>query len=153
MKQRSDLKHKLEPPDLEADETADERQLFRQAMEGVRPLRGRPRSTRLLKPAVEVPPLILPSDVMREAFQELGEVDWPFAPGYVEGGELQWNRKLLRKLRNGKFSIQAELDLHGLTRPEARLAVGEFLSSSAGRGLRCVRVVHGQGPGMWRIWH
>jgi DNA-nicking Smr family endonuclease len=40
--------------------------------------------------------------------------------------------------------IQAQLDLHGYRRDQAREALGEFLRQSRRRGLRCVRVIHGK---------
>jgi DNA-nicking Smr family endonuclease len=51
------------------------------------------------------------------------------------------------KLRRGHWSMQAEIDLHGLRTDEAREALGEFLRSAKTRGIRCVRVVHGKGLG------
>lgn len=53
----------------------------------------------------------------------------------------------LRKLRRGHWVIQAQLDLHGMRRDEAREALAEFLRNAAKRGLRCVRVIHGKGLG------
>lgn len=52
-----------------------------------------------------------------------------------------------RKLRRGDWSIQAEIDLHGMRREEAREALSEFLRDAHRQGLRCVRVVHGKGLG------
>jgi DNA-nicking Smr family endonuclease len=54
---------------------------------------------------------------------------------------------VLRKLRRGHWVIQAQLDLHGMRRDEAREALAEFLRNAARRGLRCVRVIHGKGLG------
>jgi DNA-nicking Smr family endonuclease len=51
------------------------------------------------------------------------------------------------KLRRGAWSIQAQIDLHGLRREEAREQLGAFLREAGKRGLRCVRVVHGKGNG------
>jgi DNA-nicking Smr family endonuclease len=53
----------------------------------------------------------------------------------------------VRKLRQGKWVIQDQLDLHGLTRDEAREELVVFLNDAQKRGLRCVRVVHGKGLG------
>jgi DNA-nicking Smr family endonuclease len=53
--------------------------------------------------------------------------------------------QVLRKLRRGAWAVQDELDLHGLTRAEARTAVAEFLRESLRRARRCVRIVHGKG--------
>ncbi|TFY99741.1 Smr/MutS family protein [Ramlibacter rhizophilus] len=52
-----------------------------------------------------------------------------------------------RKLRRGDWSIQREIDLHGLRREAAREALSEFIREAFRLGLRCVRVVHGKGLG------
>ena len=52
-----------------------------------------------------------------------------------------------RKLRRGDWSIQRQLDLHGLRTEEAREALGQFIRDVTKQGLRCVRVVHGKGLG------
>ena len=52
-----------------------------------------------------------------------------------------------RKLRKGHWSIQRELDLHGLRREDAREALAAFIREAIKQGIRCVRVVHGKGLG------
>ena len=52
---------------------------------------------------------------------------------------------ILSKLRRGRWSVQGELDLHGLTAEESRDALADFLLEARARGLRCVRVIHGKG--------
>jgi DNA-nicking Smr family endonuclease len=52
-----------------------------------------------------------------------------------------------QKLRKGGWSIQGEIDLHGLRREEAREELAAFLREAHKRGWRCVRVVHGKGLG------
>jgi DNA-nicking Smr family endonuclease len=54
---------------------------------------------------------------------------------------------VLRRLRRGGWSTQAQVDLHGHRVDEAREALVGFLRESVKRGLRCVRVVHGKGLG------
>ena len=54
---------------------------------------------------------------------------------------------VLRKLRRGGWSIQGQLDLHGLRREEAREALSLFIKDAHKTGWRCVRVVHGKGLG------
>lgn len=51
------------------------------------------------------------------------------------------------RLRAGHWSIQRQLDLHGLRIDEARQALGEFIRHAHKAGIRCVRVVHGKGLG------
>ena len=53
--------------------------------------------------------------------------------------------EVLTRLRRGQWAIQAQIDLHGLRRDEARAALAAFVRQSLQRGQRCVRVVHGKG--------
>ena len=55
--------------------------------------------------------------------------------------------EVVRKLRRGAWSIQAQLDLHGLRREQAREQLAAFLREADRHGLRCVRVIHGKGNG------
>jgi DNA-nicking Smr family endonuclease len=55
------------------------------------------------------------------------------------------NPDLLRKLRRGQWTIQAELDLHHHTQDEAHAAIAEFIRTAKTAEWRCVRIVHGKG--------
>lgn len=64
--------------------------------------------------------------------------DWSYArPGMPH--------QTLRKLRRGHWGIQANLDLHGFNRDDARQALSIFLDACTQRMMRCVRVIHGKG--------
>jgi DNA-nicking Smr family endonuclease len=52
---------------------------------------------------------------------------------------------VLSGLRRGKWTVQAEIDLHGMRTTEAHDALADFLLEARGRGLRCARVIHGKG--------
>jgi DNA-nicking Smr family endonuclease len=52
---------------------------------------------------------------------------------------------ILSKLRRSHWSVQAELDLHGMITHEAHDALADFLFTARQQGLRCVRVIHGKG--------
>lgn len=71
----------------------------------------------------------------------------------LEGGdEAAWlrpglPRNVLRDLRRGRWVIQAQLDLHGMNRDEARVAVSRFVHESRQLDHRCLRIVHGKGLG------
>ena len=54
---------------------------------------------------------------------------------------------ITHKLRRGDWTIQRQLDLHGLRRDAAREALGGFIREAHKHGIRCVRVVHGKGLG------
>ena len=71
----------------------------------------------------------------------------------LEGGDAAaWARQgvqagVLRDLRRGRWTLQADLDLHGYTRDEARAAVNLFVHECVAHEKRCVRIVHGKGLG------
>ena len=52
-----------------------------------------------------------------------------------------------KKLRQGIWSIQRQVDLHNMRTDEAREALGAFIREAHKHGMRCVRVVHGKGLG------
>lgn len=56
-------------------------------------------------------------------------------------------RRVLSDLRRGRWVVQRELDLHGMTRDEARLGLAAFLAKCLVEGKRCVRLIHGKGLG------
>jgi DNA-nicking Smr family endonuclease len=125
---------------------ADAAALFRQAVQGVLPLAA---SDKALLPGKHPPPIPrqIPAHEQSAADDalsdhivlEIGAGDeWAFLrPGV--------SRQTLRRLRRGYWKIDAQLDLHGFNREEARQELGVFLDTSSKRGFRCVRVIHGKG--------
>ncbi|MDA8389543.1 MAG: Smr/MutS family protein [Gammaproteobacteria bacterium] len=55
------------------------------------------------------------------------------------------SKNWLRHVRRGRFAIERELDLHGLTVDQARSALGIFLREAVRDQRRCVRIIHGKG--------
>ncbi len=53
----------------------------------------------------------------------------------------------LKKMRRGGWVIRGELDLHGHTGDEARVALAAFLNRCHLEDRRCVRIIHGKGYG------
>jgi DNA-nicking Smr family endonuclease len=127
-----------------------ERELFARSVGPVAPLR------QAVRAAVERPrPHPLPRQrerdeaaVLREAISDEFDVetllDTDDALSFRRHGI---GPEVVRKLRRGHWSIQAQIDLHGLRREEAREQLGAFLREADRHGLRCVRVVHGKGNG------
>ena len=103
------------------------------------------------RPAPEPRPLQRERDeaaVMREALSDEFDVETLLHTDE----QLSYRRpglgpEVVRKLREGRWAIQREIDLHGLRTDEAREALGRFVRDSHQQGLRCVRVVHGKGLG------
>jgi DNA-nicking Smr family endonuclease len=54
---------------------------------------------------------------------------------------------VVTRLRRGHWAIQAEIDLHGLRRDQARDELAAFVRRAAQSGHRCLRIVHGKGHG------
>ena len=53
--------------------------------------------------------------------------------------------QILRKLKQGQWPIEAEIDLHGLNRDEARNLLDQWIDSATQQQCRCVCVINGQG--------
>jgi DNA-nicking Smr family endonuclease len=128
-------------------------ELFREAIRGVKPLPAQKKAIHRPKPKASA--RFTREDrraVLRESLEpHLNPV--LIDPALLDtGDELSFRRPgipetLLRKLRRGQFSVDAELDLHGMTSPQARSALREFIAYELTRGARCVRVIHGKGLG------
>jgi DNA-nicking Smr family endonuclease len=54
---------------------------------------------------------------------------------------------VVHKLRRGQWSIQRQVDLHGLRTDDARTMLTTFIRDAHKQGIRCVRVVTGKGLG------
>ena len=151
--------HVSTPPDapgpeflmLPADaDSADPTDLFRYAVRGAKPVDTRNRAD------VEVPrpqphPIKHVEDE-REALRESMEAPMTLEDRLETGEEAAFlrpglPRRVLTDLRRGRWVLQAQLDLHGCNRDEAREALGHFLAASLQQGRRCVRVIHGKGHG------
>ena len=69
----------------------------------------------------------------------------PDHPEYIEGWIGVSGKRFLPGLRNGLYSIQEQIDLHGLSREEARCAVEEFVARASRFRSCCVKIIHGRG--------
>ncbi len=74
-----------------------------------------------------------------------GSLNLPDTQEYVEWVGPSYKADIIRKLREGRFSVQDCLDLHGLILEEAKEEVDRFLAESRERRLRCVKIIHGRG--------
>jgi DNA-nicking Smr family endonuclease len=70
----------------------------------------------------------------------------PRAPApLVPGRFADLDKRTAERLRRGKLSIEAALDLHGMTQDRAHAALDSFVARAFDAGLRCVVVVTGKG--------
>ena len=129
-----------------------ERNLFRDAVGPVQSIKRQHRDRRWHMPE---PPEPLPLQhwldeerVLRESISD----DFDVSTLLDTDDQLSFRRpgigvEITQRLRAGHWSIQRQLDLHGLRVDEAREALGEFIRHAHRAGMRCVRVVHGKGLG------
>jgi DNA-nicking Smr family endonuclease len=130
------------------DNPADDSKLFREAMRGVRPhVHDRHHYRPPNKRPIARQTLRDEREVLDDMFSDA------FRPEDVETGEellfarTGLQRRVMRQLRRGMYRIDAELDLHGMTVNEARIALTDFLKLCRRSSARCVRIVHGKGHG------
>jgi DNA-nicking Smr family endonuclease len=127
-----------------------ERNLFQRAAGPVQPLRVPPR-VRLVPEQPPPVPVQQQLDEQRVLAESLSD-EFDASTLLDVDDQLSFRRPgvgldVTRKLRKGHWSIQRELDLHGLRRDDAREALAGFIREAHRTGIRCVRVVHGKGLG------
>lgn len=123
-----------------------DKEVFHEAAKGARPLKQdrAPPYRKRRKP--------VPEQTQRDQRAVIGSLlSDDYEPSEVETGEeLLFVRPglqhtVIRKLRRGYYVVEAELDLHGHTVPEARERIALFLHQARAMGKHCVRIIHGKG--------
>jgi DNA-nicking Smr family endonuclease len=137
------------PPPPEPERQPSEEELFEAAMTGVRPVDRGP-DVVAPRPPRGAPQTFWHPDL--EAIDQLRAIvsgDAPFdlsdTDEFIEGRIAGIDQNVVRKLRKGEFAVQGHVDLHGMTRDEAKREVELFLRASRAAGKRCVLGVHGRG--------
>ncbi len=129
--------------------TEDDSKIFRDAVSDARPIRSEKRAeapARRPKPEARFSRAD-EADALRESLDaDIDDIE-------ANSGEaLRFNRpsvgrRTMRQLARGRFAVQDEIDLHGMTVSEAKPRLVDFIDYAASTGKRCVRVVHGKGRG------
>jgi DNA-nicking Smr family endonuclease len=124
----------------------DDEKAFRDAMQGVAPHAARAPLPTPPKPAARARfKRMDEQEVLRESLLPVTD------PALLEtGDELSFRSdsvspQILKRLRRGEYSVHAEIDLHGLTAIQARVALSEFVREALQHEYSCVRIVHGKG--------
>ena len=65
--------------------------------------------------------------------------------GYLFQADPSLGPKIIRKLKQGNYDLEATLDLHGCTVSQSEDALEEFIQESLNDRLRCVLIIHGKG--------
>lgn len=126
--------------------TEEELQFFRDEVSDVRPLVSEKRVETVKKQPSPRP--------QRHHFEELSEQEILSDPVDLQDAVVEdvlffarsgIQQKVQKKLRRGEFPVEDELDLHGYTVIEAKIAIQDFISECKRRKIRYVRIIHGKG--------
>jgi len=130
------------------DSIMDEKTFYAEAMEGVHKI---PNNKALIKRHTGTRRAMCltmendPRYLLEEAVADKRKLSVPDMPEYMEGYIEGINPVTLAKLKNGEFSVQKTLDLHGYSIDDARMSFEAFITDSIKSGFNCVKVVHGRG--------
>lgn len=127
-----------------------EEQLFREAMQGVRPLSKKNDRAEKRPRSIPQRPFVATDEVdIRRYLDDLVKNGKGFilsqTPEYVEGTGRNIPLAFAQRLHQGDFSIQACLDLHGLSVAQARVTLEDFLHSCLVSGKGAGLIIHGRG--------
>ncbi len=129
---------------------ADDATLFRQAVDGARPLARAGIARVAVEPRVSVSIVSEEAEVMAE-LSDLVSGQAPFelteTEDYVEGMRHGIDPRLVTRLRRGEFAMQGHIDLHGMIREDAKTSLAKYVVDSVRKGRRAVLIVHGRGRG------
>lgn len=136
-------------PTLSDEESA----LFRRAMKGVRPLKYQktvvdppqpkiePKTKAISRRKISTPSVSLLDNLADTSTTSiLPEESLEFFRSGLQ-------QRVIRKLRQGQFTIQARLDLHGKVVSTARQSLAAFLHYCLSDRIRYALIVHGKGKG------
>ena len=148
---------KLQPASVPAKkkmprQTLDEQQeqdIFKDAMMGVKKISRN--NCPFSSPPESTPPVPEPNpenDAMQKLTNLVSNGDGfvvSLTPEYIEGLDNMVNPALAHRLHRGDFTIQAHIDLHGLSVEAAREAFDKFFQTNIAAGKNAVLVIHGRG--------
>lgn len=123
--------------------------VLRNALQGINPIK----QTRIELDRPKPRPL----PIQHERDEQAALAESIYAPTPLElrlegGDELHYlkegtPRTILRDLRRGRWVVEAQIDLHGATRDQARDILAEAMVQWKKKGIRTVRIIHGKGLG------
>lgn len=116
---------------------------FLDAMRNIMPLGGKGR--KVAPPPPELRMRVVPDPAFEDLLSDNCDFAVSFSDEYLEGYVSGLDELILNRLREGRLSPEAHLDLHGLNALQAFENLREFMRSAWFKGLRCVLIVPGRG--------
>jgi DNA-nicking Smr family endonuclease len=143
------LKISPESPVIKKEVPITDEELFANAMKEVREIREFRRIPARRHKASSGPVKSSGADdtlvILKEIVNGRRAVNLSDTQEYVEWINQDFRNFNLKRLHEGRFSVQDYLDLHGLNVEEAENAVGSFLRDCMIKGYRCIKIIHGRG--------
>jgi DNA-nicking Smr family endonuclease len=145
-------RHRADPIAREEKQTLTpkmEEDLFKKAMEGVRPIARENCIERIFQ--IELPESSRDKEdaEILEKLADLVKYGRGFnvadTPEYIEGTNYHIRPTVAKRLHRGEYSIQAFVDLHGLLAEDAKEVFEKFLKWAVTTGKTGVLIVHGRG--------
>jgi len=129
--------------------TDEDRALWDHVVASVAPLTGQPRATEAPAPtpATVTPAAQIPSVPAAKPARASAPIPAaPARPTKPETPEIgTFERRKKRQIATGRLTIDARIDLHGMTQDRAHAVLRSFLYGSVARGDRLVLVITGKG--------
>jgi len=143
-------RRRADPIDPEEKQSPEiEEELFKKAMEGVRPISRENYIERMFQ--IELPESSRDKEdaEILEKLADLVKYGRGFhvadTPEYIEGTNYHIHPTVAKRLHRGDYSIQAFVDLHGLLAKDAKEVFEKFLRWAVITGKTGVLIVHGRG--------
>jgi DNA-nicking Smr family endonuclease len=131
--------------------SADEQALFREAMQGTKPIARKKRVVASAPPAKPDNAESKPASPKPKPSPVVRPVPPPAKPPLNAGRIADLDKRTGERFKRGEMEIDAKIDLHGLTQAEAHDRLQSFLAKAASGGKRCVLIVTGKGAGGWGV--
>lgn len=126
-----------------------EDRLFVKAMSEVEPLKSNRHCRPPLKKSRHPSSQTDDEQYVRDALQQLVQSGTGYCVAdtseYMEAASPGIGQEILRRLHQGRYAMQAHIDLHGLRSKDAEEVLQDFIRRAILKGLRAVMVIHGRG--------
>ena len=123
----------------------EEEAMFTKAMQGVSPVTSRGRDIVTPAEGSRTTPAVDPAKALRDVLEGRVEFALHHTDEYMEGFVVGVDPLVLARLRNGQYSPESHVDLHGMNARQAYEALIWFFKNAYQRGMRTVVVVTGRG--------
>jgi DNA-nicking Smr family endonuclease len=133
---------KKDPIDCKTDE-----EIFFDAMSDVREIREFREIAIKKRPAIKHQSVRADDslDILRQIVNGERRMQLSLTGEYMEWISPDVRKDIALRLHQGDFSVQDDIDLHGLTLKQAEDALCAFFSEAVKKGLFCIKVIHGRG--------